>query len=195
MDTSKASTSGNFQVLEDHKPTDETDLRARVLFLTAGIGILSSKLLKTYMDHCDEAVQSAGVQVESKVTMETYSATVKELLTVSIWLTLFEQAAFNTIPEWFKEFILSCHMVADKVQPAPTSKEIEQKYDFREPIPDICTQVAINLCMQLELGTTAPDALIYLGDLLLQAKPERAELVQFALTQPVAVLDQRIKDS
>jgi hypothetical protein len=181
-----------FEITEKHRPADDTEFRARVLFLTAGIGILGSKLLKDYIDHCDKA---SGTDTETSLTMEQYSVTVKELLTISIWLTLFEQAATRTLPMWFKDFVLACHNVADKVQPKPTSKETDDKYNFESPIPEICQQVSINLCMQLNLGATANDALIYLGDLLLQAKPERAELLEFALTQPVAALDKRIKES
>jgi hypothetical protein len=193
MDTSKSPTS-NFKILDQHRPVDETDSRARILFLTAGIGILSSKLLKDYMDHCDAAVIDLGPKSETAITMEQYSATVKELLTIGIWLTLFEQAD-HEIPQWFKEFVIGCHAVADKVQPKPTAKETDERYDLNAPIPEICTEVAINLCMQLNLGATANDALIYLGELLMTAKPARAELLEFALTQSVPALDQRIKES
>jgi hypothetical protein len=194
MDAFSISPTKGFKILDKHRPVDETDSRARILFLTAGIGILSSKLLKEYMDHCDEAVINLGTKPESGTTMEQYSATVKELLTIGIWLTLFEQAD-HEIPTWFKEFVINCHAVADRVQPNPTAKETDEKYNLNAPIPEICTEVAINLCMQLNLGATANDALIYLGELLQKAKPERAELLEFALTQPVAALDQRIKQS
>jgi hypothetical protein len=184
-----------FEVTEKHRPTDDTDFRARVLFLTAGIGILGSRLLKEYIDHCDQAVKESGSTAETGITMEQYSVTVKELLTISIWLTLFEQAATRTLPAWFKDFVLACHNVADKVQPKPTSRETDEKYNLEAPVSEICTELAINVCMQLNLGATANDALIYLGELLTQAKPERAELLEFALTQPVAALDKRIKES
>lgn len=195
MDTSDAQTKA-FEVTEKHRPADDTDFRARVLFLTAGIGILGSRLLKEYIDHCDKAVQEAsGTPTETSITMDQYSTTVKELLTISIWLTLFEQAATRTLPAWFKDFVLACHNVADKVQPKPTSRETDEKYNLEAPVPEICTEVSINLCMQLNLGSTANDALIYLGDLLARARAERAELLEFALTQPVAALDKRIKES
>ncbi len=195
MDTPKSNSNDHFQVTEQHRPPDEQDRRARVLFMTAAIGILSSQILKNYMDHCDEATAaSENHKVHPNTTMEQYSATVKELLTINIWLALFEQAN-QELPTWFKELIIDCHSIADKVQPQPTAKETNEKYNLNSPIPEICTQVAINLCLQLNLGATANDALIYLGELMLQAKSQRAEILEFALTQPVAALDKRIKES
>ncbi len=191
MDTSTPQT-GSFQVLEQHRPSDEPDRRARELFLTAGVGILCSKILKEYMDHCEQA--STEGKTHKATTMEQYSATVKELLTISIWLTLFEQAT-QELPTWFKEFIIDCHAIADKVQPKPPAAETNRKYNMNSPVTEICTEVSISLCMELDLGATANDALIYLGDLLAGAQANRAELLEFALTQPVAALDQRIKQS
>lgn len=196
VDTSE-SQAKHFEVTDFNKPIDDAEFRARVLFLTAGVGILGSRILKEYIDHCDAAATASGTPTETQINMDDYSKTVKELLTISIWLTLFEQAAVGgrTLPAWFKDFILACHNVADKVQPKPTAREVDERYQLDAAIPDICTQVSINLCMQLNLGSTAPDALIYLGELLLREKPARAELLEFALTQPVADLDKRIKES
>jgi hypothetical protein len=190
MDTSTSQTS-DFQVQDQHRPSDEADRRARELFLTAGVGILCSKILKQYMDHCEQASEG---KVHAATTMEQYSATVKELLTISIWLTLFEQAT-QELPTWFKEFIIDCLAIADKVQPKPPAAETNKKYNMNSPVTEICTEVSISLCMELDFGATANDALIYLGHLLAEARANRSELLEFALTQPVAALDLRIKQS
>ena len=193
MEGASLSKSAEFKVLEKHRPSDATDDRARALFVTAALGIVCSKTLKEYMDHCDEGSAASGsAPVGDKLTTETYGAAVKELLSISIWLTLFEQLG-SDLPEWFKNFILECHAIADKVQPAPSSKQIEQKYNLNAPILDICTDVSINMCNQLDVGATAHDAMLYLGDLLAKSRKERKELLEFGLTQPVAVLDERIK--
>ena len=193
MESASPSKSSHFKVLEKHRPSDATDDRARALFVTAALGIVCSKTLKEYMDHCDEAGSESGApKVGEALTMETYSGAVKELLSISIWLTLFEQVG-SEIPEWFKLFILECHAIADRVQPTPTSKQIEQKYNLNAPIYDICTDVSISMCNQLNVGATVHDAMLYLGDLLMRSGRERKELLEFGLTQPVAVLDERIK--
>jgi hypothetical protein len=49
--------------------------------------------------------------------------------------------------------------------------------------------------MQLRLGATANDAMLYLGELVMSARADRNELLEFALTQPLAALDERIKQS
>lgn len=188
-----STSSGDFRVTDEHRPTEENDYRARVLFLTAGLGILCSKILKEYMDHCDKAVVDSGNhKVQPNMTMEDYSAAVKELLAVSIWLTLFEQAN-HPIPDWFKRFVLDCQTVADKVQPKPTTEEINKKYNLNSPLIELCTEVSINICNQLNLGATANDAMIYISELLTNTKDDRRQLLQFGLTQPVAALDARIK--
>jgi len=191
VDTPAASERREFFVVrETHRPQQGQDLGARALFLTAGLGILCSRLLKLYLDHCE----SDGKKAEPAIKMEEYTACVKELLSISIWLVLFEQIG-NDVPEWFKDFTVNCHSIADKVQPQPTAKDIQSRYALGSPIADICMQLSINLCMQLRLGATTNDAMLYLGELVLRAKPERNELLEFALTQPLTSLDERIKQS
>ncbi|HEY9713429.1 MAG TPA: hypothetical protein V6C72_08155 [Chroococcales cyanobacterium] len=183
-------------VLADgNRPQTPEEQQARALFLTAGLGILCSKTLKAYMDHCDrERLTDPGQKgVKQDMTMDQYSQAVKELLGISIWLTLFEQVAAGGVPEWFKEFIVICHAISDKVYATPTAKEIQTKYDLNMPLNEVCQQASINLCLQLDLGGTVNDALIYLGELLERGKQNRIELLTFALTEPLSKLDERIK--
>jgi hypothetical protein len=190
MDTT-ASNKGPFLIREEHRPQEGQDYRARALFLTAGLGILCSRLLKNYIDHCE----ADGKKAEPAISMDEYTLAVKEILSISIWLTLFEQSAHATIPEWFKSFIIDCHNIADKVQPNPPAKEIQTRYTLGSPMPEICLQLSFNLCNQLRLGTTANDAMLYLGEITMRTVPDRNELLQFALTAPVAALDERIRQA
>jgi len=146
------------------------------------------------MDHCDKKHLADQSQkgISKDLTMEQYSEAVKELLSISIWLTLFEQIG-HEIPEWFKEFILLCHGISDKVHAKPTAKEIQHKYSLNSPVHEICQQASVNLCMQLDLGNTVDDALLYLGYLLETERQTRLELLFFAFTEPIQKLDERIK--
>lgn len=183
-----------FVLNESVRPASPQELQSRALFLTAGLGILCSKTLRAYMDHCDKKhlLDQSQKGVSKDLTMEQYSEAVKELLSVSIWLTLFEQIG-HEIPEWFKEFILLCHGISDKVHTKPTAKEIQQKYSLNSQLHEICQQISVNLCMQLDLGNTVEDALLYLGYLLENERQTRLELLFFALTEPIQKLDERIK--
>lgn len=169
-------------------PKDEAD---RALFFATGLGFLCSKTLKNYVEHCEQGAPSGQ---KANLVPEEFNSAVKELLSISVWLTLFEHGDGAQI-EWFKEFIIKTLAFADRLHPEPTSRSIMERYEFGEGVLDTCQLASMNICHKLRLGATAPDAALFLGELMYRAAPDRDELLRFALTQTVDALDKRIQQA
>jgi hypothetical protein len=169
-------------------PRDEAD---RALFFATALGVHCSRTLKEYVEHCEQGV-SGGYK--SDLNSAEFNNSVKELLSISIWLTLFEHDDGANV-EWFKEFIIKSLNFADRLHPEPTSRSVMQSYDFGEGVMDTCQLASMNICHRLRLGATAPDAALHLGMLLMNAAPTRDELLRFSLTKTLDELDKRIHEA
>jgi hypothetical protein len=169
------------------KPKTEEELSERADFLVAALALWCSHALKTYIDHCGaKETERTGVAANIPFNQSEFDKASKELLTLSIWLTLLEQT--GTIPDWFKQFIGKCHDASNRLLPEPNSREISARYDFSQGILALCDTVSFHICMQMNLGTTSDDALIKLGNILSAGQKQRTKLLNFALTEPVSIL-------
>lgn len=174
------------------QPATETELTERALFLSTALGMQCTHLVRAYVAHCEKHIKE-GDQTPD-VSREGFSEAVKEVLCLSIWMTLYEHAeAQADPPEWFKAFLAQSLTLSDRLYPTPQAKELMAKYKLSDGVELACQLASMNVCHRLSLGSTAPDASIYLAQLLLQDEKKRAEILKTALTLPVSELDNLIQ--
>lgn len=150
-------------------------------------------MLTKYLDHCTEQASKESTKPRLPALDQIrFQKAVKELMSISLWLSLFEQASADT-PDWFKQFILVALRASDRLHPEPNSKSIMQNYDLGAELSTICETASFHVCSQLEMGASCSDALIYLGLLLSEAQTTRYSLLRTALTEPVDSLDSIIR--
>ncbi|HEY9788482.1 MAG TPA: hypothetical protein V6D17_24040 [Candidatus Obscuribacterales bacterium] len=179
--------------LEEVAPDDPQELRHRALYYATVLGVRCVKLVTEYVDYCLSPSET-GEKPEFKrsdLSQEVHHEAVKELLGLSIWLTMVDQLGGN-VPKWLREFFLECWALADKLYPKPSSREIMQTYNTNLRVKDVCQSISSRLCYKLGLGNTKGDACLILGELLWEAGPVRADLLLFSLSQPLEVLDEDV---
>lgn len=182
-----------YQKLEAHRPESDQDRWRRALYFSTALGIRCLDLLSDYMRYCLRPNQQGMLpeyeRDESNVT--THHQAVKELIGLSIWLTLVDQLK-SDVPPWLRDFFLDCWSAADKLYPEPSSHEIMNLYEDKVGTAKICESVSSRLCYKLKLEDTKGDACIKLGEMLEKAGPIRSDLLLYAMSAPLDALDKSI---
>jgi len=180
-------------------PATERESAERALFFATINGMESTRLLREYMNVCEQEFHSNEANKNlplPEVTQDEFAEAVKELLCFSIWLALYEHAeAQADPPEWFKIFILQSIGLSDKLYPTPTATEVGDKYPLSEGVFMACQLLSMNMAHKLKLGATAPGASLHLAALVQNNEQIRAELMYLALTEPISSLDNIIHES
>jgi len=181
------------------QPESERESAERALFFATINGMESTRLLREYMNFCEQEFHANEANKDKplpEVTQDEFAEAVKELLCFSIWLALYEHAeAHVDPPEWFKIFILQSIGLSDKLYPTPTATEVGDKYPLAEGVFMACQLLSMNMAHKLKLGATAPAASLHLASLVQNNEQVRAELMFIALTEPIASLDNIIHES
>ncbi len=180
-------------------PATERESAERALFFATINGMESTRLLREYMNVCEQEFHSNDANTGKplpEVTQEEFAEAVKELLCFSIWLALYEHAeAAADPPEWFKIFILQSIGLSDKLYPTPSATEVGDKYPLSEGVEMACQLLSMNMAHKLKLGATAPGASLHLASLVQNNERVRAELMAIALTETIESLDNIIHES
>jgi len=182
-----------YKKLHNHQPEDERDRWRRALYFSTAIGIRCLDLLADYMRYCLRPNQmgEAPDYPISDESAEVHHQAVKELLGLSIWLTMVDQLE-GDVPLWLREFFIDCWSAADKLYPAPSSQEIMTLYENQLGVDKVCEAVSSRLCYKLELEDTKGDACIKLGEMLRDNGKARADLLFYALSANHEALDKSI---
>lgn len=180
-------------------PATERESAERALFFATINGMESTRLLREYMNVCEQEFRSNAANSNTplpEVTQEEFAEAVKELLCFSIWLALYEHAeAEADPPEWFKIFILQSIGLSDKLYAIPSATEVGDKYPLSEGVEMACQLLSMNMAHKLKLGATAPGASLHLASLVQNNEQVRAELMRIALTETIESLDNIIHES
>lgn len=180
-------------------PATERESAERALFFATINGMESTRLLREYMNVCEQEFHSneANKNVPlPEVSQEEFAEAVKELLCFSIWLALYEHAeAQADPPEWFKVFILQSIGLSDKLYAIPSATEVGDKYPLSEGVEMACQLLSMNMAHKLKLGATAPAASLHLSSLVQNNERVRAELMHISLTESIESLDNIIHES
>lgn len=180
-------------------PASDRESAERALFFATINGMESTRLLREYMNVCEQEFHAneANKNVPlPEVTQDEFAEAVKELLCFSIWLALYEHAeAHADPPEWFKVYILQSIGLSDKLYPTPSASEVGDKYPLAEGVDMACQLLSMNMAHKLKLGATAPAASLHLASLVQNNESVRAELMFIALTESIESLDNIIHQS
>ncbi|HNB25265.1 MAG TPA: hypothetical protein PKZ32_22780 [Candidatus Melainabacteria bacterium] len=182
-----------YKKLQKYQPTDESDRWRRALYFSTAIGIRCLDLLSDYMRYClrPNTMGETPDYSMSEKSPEIHHQAVKELLGLSIWLTMVDQLQ-GDVPLWLREFFIDCWAAADKLYPCPSSQEIMTLYENQLGADKICEAVSSRLCYKLELEDTKGDACIKLGEMLQENGKARADLLFYALSAKHDALDKSI---
>ena len=170
---------------------DKQERYQRALTLAAGLGMHSSRLLTTYINHCNEGAQAG--EPKPVTSQEEFSYCVKTLICVSLWLILLEQE--KKTPQALNDLITDAMNISDRLYDLPPAREVMRNYDVASGAQTVRESVSFNICLRLNLGGTAADALVQLAALLKQARPAREELVVACLTKSLTELDEMIRSA
>lgn len=180
-------------------PATERESAERALFFATINGMESTRLLREYMNVCEQEFHANDANKNvplPEVTQDEFAEAVKELLCFSIWLALYEHAEADADPpEWFKIFILQAIGLSDKLYANPGATEVGDKYPLSEGVDLACMLLSMNMAHKLKLGATAPGASLHLASLVQNNERVRAELMYIALTESIASLDNIIHES
>jgi hypothetical protein len=166
---------------------DKQRFRRALAFATA-LGLQCSNLLTTYIEHCrNQALPGA---TEPSITQSEFSYCVKTLMCVSLWLVLLEQQV--NVPEEMRVFVLDAMNLTDRLYDLPPAKLVMTSYDVSSGPQTIRESASFDICLRLNLGSTAPDALVQLAEVLKKVRPAREQLLRLCLTKTVDELDQMI---
>jgi len=186
-------TNAFYMKLAKHRPASEQDRWRRALYFSTAVGIRCLDLLSDYMRYCLRP-NRMGETPNYEVTKESaglHHEAVKELLGLSIWLTMVDQLE-GDVPKWLREFFLDCWAAADKLYPEPSSREIMNLYENELGTERVCDAVSARLCYKLNLEDTKGDACIKLGEMLQDAGPARADFLFYSLSATLDALDKSI---
>ncbi|HEY9786488.1 MAG TPA: hypothetical protein V6D17_13860 [Candidatus Obscuribacterales bacterium] len=175
-------------------PKTDQELAERALFFATALGMECTRTIRQYIMHCEEGADTNNKNAASQLTKDEFAEAVKEILCLSIWLTLYEHAEpTEDAPEWFKTLLLDAFGFSDRLYPTPQAKDMMGKYNLGQGIETACEMASMNICHKLKLGNTSPDASLHLAKMLMEDESKRAELLKIALTDPLADLDTRIQ--
>lgn len=186
-------TNSFYRKLHNHRPEDERDRWRRALYFSTAIGIRCLDLLSDYMRYClrpNQMGEAPDYPINAE-SAEVHHQAVKELLGLSIWLTMVDQLE-GDVPHWLREFFIDCWAAADKLYPEPSSQEIMTLYENQLGSEKVCEAVSSKLCYKLELEDTKGDACIKLGEMLRDNGKARADLLFYALSAKHDALDKSI---
>lgn len=161
-------------------PFAESELNKRALIWTMKLGRLAKTIFNNYLAHCEYDISSPS-EVEKQ---KNFQNTVKEVLSVLIWLSIIQIKAKYTVGDWLKTLTLEAFAISDVMQPSPSSFDIMNKYNLTKDGLEATTKLSFDLCNQYGLGNSKPDALIYLSNELMNSKTSLEEIfTQIAVSE------------
>jgi len=183
-----------FQVSDDLKPKSSEEFGDRYAYYTSAILYACTDLIQSGILAFRDGQFGNALQLSATrdFTDEEFGSAVKELCCVSIYLAVLEQGG-EAAPPWLVEFLFASLRATDKLAHGPRSREIMQMHEFTAGIEAICQDAAIGACRSLGLGEASLKAAEPIESYLKSNAPYRAELLRFALTEPVEALQQHIQ--
>ena len=154
-------------------PFNDLELNKRSLIWTMKLGRFAKIIFNNYLNHCNYDI----AQPNETAKQNLFQGTVKEILTILIWLSIIEIKQEFIIGDWLKSLVLEAFAISDVMQPIPGSYDIMNKYNLTHDGFETATQLSINLCNLYELGNSTPDALVFLSNEIMATSPKRKEFL------------------
>lgn len=167
------------------------DKEDRALFFATQLMRLSIETLRVYVSHgkADDAPSEPG----NEVSDQEYRASVKELVSASIWLTLLDQTKTFGRSEWLEDFFFLTWDASDYLHQDLRSQDVLDKYPNKTQFKPTIRLLATNLCQQLKLGDRE-ETLFFVGERIFDGRFDRAGLLQDALKAPAEDLIRLAKE-
>lgn len=169
------------------KPKSKNDEGSRARFLAHSIFARVKGYLK---DSLDQSAGQANGKLSSELrnTPTAMDEATKKLAVACIHLTGLERGGVEN-PEWFLDFIFSALRETDRMAPQPTARSLIQLHG-EWVRPEIISGVADNALRSLNLRDSKEIVARHLIKMMDEDRTYRSELVDFALTEPLAVLEE-----
>ncbi len=122
-------------------PFAESELNKRALIWTMKLGRLAKTLFNNYLAHCEYDLSNPSEVEKQKI----FQNTVKEVLSVLIWLSIIQIKAKYTVGDWLKTLTLEAFAISDVMQPSPSSFDIMNKYNLTKDGLEATTKLSFAL--------------------------------------------------
>jgi hypothetical protein len=174
-------------------PGSDKERRERAVCFVTVTGLVSLRLFRQYLDHC-EVVDFEKDETPEPLEAQQHERSIKEIISISLWLTLVDQHQSNGAgaPEFLKEFMVDCYAVADILYPEPRAKAVLDAYPSDQPPGVTCRLFSENMYSKLGRGKGVADAPVFLGQMLIDTRLDRARLLYDSLSQAMEDLHRRI---
>lgn len=127
------------------------------------------------------------------MTEEEYRAVIKELLSLSILMTLLQQAREANRTPWLDNFFDRAFATADHVYPEPSCEAVIERYAPEAELSDTCLAIAMSLGYRLHLPSDN-EVTMGIGQRLFEAQHDRSTILRDALKAPAADLERLVRE-
>ena len=180
---------GNLPPLSLH-PGLESELKRRALYFCTALGINSARIIRQALSGW--AVKYGASTANREWSSTELSQAVKELLCVELVLVL-EDYGGERAPPWLTQFILLTLAYVDEFYPGLKSTEIADACKKEVDSRVLSTHVIMRIVDRLSLDTgSAMVVAAALESTFGEERDVKAEVLGFALTQPLDLLDEQI---
>ncbi len=180
----------HIDALDQYRPANDRDSLNRAVFFATAMAALSANTLTSYIGFCLAAKPDAALFPTRE---RVFNRAAKEILTINIWLTLLESCG-EVVPDWFREFTHSAFRAADELAKEPKVADIFEFYPIDAGMIATLQTLSLNLCHKLDLGSSRPEAVLALADLIAESASLRHGLLQYSLCQTLDTLDAWVAD-
>jgi hypothetical protein len=169
------------------KPKNKAEEQSRARFLAHSV----FARVKSYIK---DALEQSAAEVNGTLSTELQDSpsardeAAKKLAVACIHLAGLERGGVEN-PEWFLDFVFSALRETDRMAPQPTARSLIQLHG-QWVRPEIISGVVDNSLRSLNLRDSKEVVARHLIKMVDEDKTYRTELVDFALTEPLKVLEE-----
>lgn len=168
-------------------PADE--MRPRAIYLGRKTRAGTGDFLRDHLERCERGELGTATKKKALAFEDTkaFSAAVKELACVSLYLTAIEQELLKAEGHWAQSLIGGAISAVDKMLAGPPAETIMEKYDFFE-IGKVCQKAASATGDRLGLGLVGDPAWNAVRKFLLGNGANRYQLLASTLSRTIEQL-------
>ncbi|HEY9868607.1 MAG TPA: hypothetical protein V6D08_05535 [Candidatus Obscuribacterales bacterium] len=167
------------------QPESMDETKQRAAWFAQSVRKQCADFLREHVWSCQDG--NFGKETQKQATAfdsdETFSAAVKHLCCVTVYLTALEQGALEKDAKWLQDFLGGSMSILDRMLVGPSVGQIMQKYDFFE-VPKVCQRAASHVGEMLGFGLVGDSAWNAVREFLLASGQERRSSLQAALERP-----------
>lgn len=160
----------------------------RAIFFATALGFDCIELLSSFK----ASLQKSGKQAETGAAKIEFNSAVKELIGLSLYLTLLDLGGCES-DSWLQKFILDGLVASDNLNPLPPAQDVLKHYERFDNESDACAAAASRVHALLNPTERNSPASKTLKDLILRESAKRRLLLKSALLEPFETLDESVQ--